>query len=106
MASIIYEVKRSGPDVPWVVWFEPYAEKVFTKEEIQAVIQPTRDGLLKLPGFRGIKVTEPNETTLIATITFDEMIQAIQARLWLSKQTVRRKLIKSKTPNSIRFKIT
>ena len=101
MVNITYKLKRESSDMPWVVWFEPYAEEVFTEQEIKAYILPTREGLLNFEGFKGITVTEPDDKTLIATVTFDTISQAQQAKIWLGERVDRIGFIRNKKNTSM-----
>jgi hypothetical protein len=96
MAKLIFTFERTSIDIPWIVWFQPYAESVFTNNEIVEKIQPTRDGLAAQDGFESFTVTEPTPLTLHAEFIFNTVEQAKRARHWLSEQVTRRDFIQDR----------
>jgi len=96
MADLVYKYRRVNSSTPWIVWYAPYAENHFSSTEITECIQPSRDGILTLEGFKGITITEPDSVTLTATLKFDTNEQCVQAKTWLGEQIDRKALVNSK----------
>lgn len=75
MASLTFTYRRPNPETPWLNWFKPYAEELFTEEEIAEFIQPTRDAILALPGYKGVAITALDSVALEVALEFDTQEQ-------------------------------